>query len=136
MTAGAFQHYFGSTNPNIARPPSRGFVAKFKPVSSGAALAYATYLGGTDPAQGAYSDGIGGIAADAAGNAYVSGNASYNFPVTAGAYDTNPCPSTLCQNRAFLAKINPAGSGLVWATFIGGVHPDLSAVDYHQRSPS
>jgi len=129
VTAGAFQHYFGSTNPNIATPPSRGFVAKFKPVSSGAALAYATYLGGTDPAQGAYSDGIGGIAADAAGNAYVSGNASYNFPVTAGAYDTNPCPSTLCQNRAFLAKINPAGSGLVWATFIGGARPDLSAAD-------
>ncbi len=129
VTAGAFQHYFGSTNPNIATPPSRGFVAKFNPVSSGAALAYATYLGGTDPAQGAYSDGIGGIAADAAGNAYVSGNASYNFPVTAGAYDTSPCPSTLCQNRAFLAKINPAGSGLVWATFIGGARPDLSAVN-------
>lgn len=128
VTAGAFQHYFGNTNPNLSSN-SRGFVAKFNPVSSGAALAYATYLGGTDPAQGAYSDGIGGIAADAAGNAYVSGNASYNFPVTAGAYDTSPCPSTLCLNRAFLAKINPAGSGLVWATFIGGARPDLSAVN-------
>ena len=128
VTAGAFQHYIGNTTPNFSSN-SRGFVAKFNPVSSGAALAYATYLGGTDPAQGAYSDGIGGIAADAAGNAYVSGNASYNFPVTVGAYDTNPCPSTLCQNRAFLAKINPAGSGLVWATFIGGARPDLSAVN-------
>ena len=129
VTAGAFQHYIGSTNPNLATPPSRGFVAKFNPVSSGAALAYATYLGGTDPNQGALSDGIGGIAADAAGNAYVSGNASYNFPVTAGAYDTTPCPpNTFCQNRAFLAKINPAGSGLVWATFIGGA-PNLSAAN-------
>ena len=128
VTAGAFQHYFGNTSPNFSSN-SRGFVAKFNPVSSGAALVYATYLGGTDPAQGAYSDGIGGIAADAAGNAYVSGNASYNFPVTAGANDTNPCPTTLCQNRAFLAKINPAGSGLVWATFIGGARPDLSAAD-------
>ncbi len=127
VTAGAFQHYIGNTNPSLASN-SRGFVAKFNPVSSGAGLAYATYLGGTDPAQGAYSDGIGGIAADAAGNAYVSGNASYNFPVTAGAYDTNPCPFTLCQNRGFLAKINPAGSALVWATFIGGTRPDLSAV--------
>jgi hypothetical protein len=129
VTAGAFQHYFGNTNPNFSSN-SRGFVAKFNPVSSGAALAYATYLGGTDPAQGAYSDGIGGIAADAAGNAYVSGNASYNFPVTAGAYDTTPCPPhTFCLNRGFLAKINPAGSGLVWATFIGGATPDLSAVN-------
>jgi len=130
VTPGAFQHYIGSTNQNLATPPSRGFVAKFNPVSSGAALAYATYLGGTDPNQGALSDGIGGIAADAAGNAYVSGNASYNFPVTAGAYDTTPCPpNTFCQNRAFLAKINPAGSGLVWATFIGGARADLSAVN-------
>jgi uncharacterized protein (TIGR03437 family) len=129
VTAGAFQHYIGSTNPNLATPPSRGFVAKFNPVSSGAALVYATYLGGTDPAQGALSDGIGGIGADAAGNAYVSGNASYNFPVTAGAYDTTPCPpNTFCQNRAFLAKINPAGSGLVWATFIGGA-PNLSSAN-------
>ena len=128
VTAGAFQHYIGNTNPLLSSN-SRGFVAKFSPVSSGATLLYATYLGGTDPAQGAYSDGLGGIAADAAGNAYVSGNASYNFPVTAGAYDTTPCPYTLCQNRAFLAKINPAGSGLVWATFIGGTRPDLSAVD-------
>ncbi|HSR08341.1 MAG TPA: Ig-like domain repeat protein [Bryobacteraceae bacterium] len=128
VTAGAFQHYIGNMNPALASN-SRGFVAKFNPVSAGAGLAYATYLGGTDPAQGAFSDGIGGIAADAAGNAYVSGNASYNFPVTAGAYDTNPCPSTLCQNRAFLAKINPAGSALVWSTFIGGARPDLSAVN-------
>ena len=128
VTAGAFQHYIGNTNPSLASN-SRGFVAKFNPVSSGAGLAYATYLGGTDPAQGAYSDGIGGITADAAGNAYVSGNASYNFPVTAGAYDTNSCPYTLCLNRGFLAKINPAGSALVWSTFIGGTRPDLSAVD-------
>ena len=129
VTAGAFQHYIGNMNPALSSN-SRGFVAKFSPVSSGATLLYATYLGGTDPAQGALSDGIGGIAADAAGNAYVSGNASYNFPVTAGAYDATPCPSnTFCQNRAFLAKINPAGSALVWATFIGGTRPDLSAVD-------
>jgi len=72
VTAGAFQHYIGNMNPALSFN-SGGSFAKFNPVSSGAALAYATYLGGTDPAQGAYSDGIGGIAADAAGNAYVSG---------------------------------------------------------------
>ncbi len=129
VTAGAFEHYFGNTNPGLASP-SRGVLAKFNPVSSGASLVYATYLGGTDPAQGAYSDGMAGIVADAAGNAYISGNASYNFPVTPGAYDTNPCPANSgCLNRGFLAKMNPAGSALVWSTFIGGTRPDLSAVD-------
>jgi hypothetical protein len=130
VTPGAFQPYFGSTNPSLATPPGRGFVAKFNPVSSGAALAYATYLGGTDPAQGAYSDGIAGVAADGDGYAYVSGNASYNFPVTDGAYSTAPCPTTLCQNRGFLAKIDPDGSALVWATFVGNPdRPDLSAAN-------
>ena len=129
VTAGAFEHYFGNTNPNLASP-SRGVLAKFSPVTSGASLIYATYLGGTDPAQGAYSDGMAGIAVDAAGNAYISGNASYNFPVTPGAYDTTPCPpNSGCLNRGFLAKMNPAGSALVWSTFIGGSRPDLSAVN-------
>jgi uncharacterized protein (TIGR03437 family) len=127
VTKGAFQPYYGNMSPNFSSP-SRGFVAKFNPVSAGASLVYATYLGGTDPAQGAYSDGIGGIAADAAGNAYVSGNASYDFPVTAGAYNTTPCPqNAFCLNRGFLAKINPAGSALVWATFVGNSDPTLSA---------
>ena len=130
MTPGAFQTtYYGNPTPGFSTA-TRGFVAKFKPVSSGASLFYTTYLGGTDPSQTAYQDFVSGIAVDAAGNAYVSGNASYDFPVTAGAYDTTPCPSTLCENRNFLAKLNPAGSALVWATFVGNeVRPDLSAAD-------
>ena len=124
VTPGAFQPYYGNVSP------SRGFVAKFSPVSSGSALVYATYLGGTDPAQGANSDGIGGVAADAAGNAYISGNASYDFPVTAGAYNTTPCPpNTFCLNRGFLAKINPAGTALVWSTFVGNADPTHSAAN-------
>jgi hypothetical protein len=46
VTQGAFQRYYGSLTP------SRGFVAKFNPVNSGAALLYATYLGGTDRPKG------------------------------------------------------------------------------------
>lgn len=130
VTPGAFQTtYYGNPTPGFSTA-TRGFVAKFKPISSGASLLYATYLGGTDPTQLAYQDFVAGIAADAAGNAYVSGNASYDFPVTAGAYDTTPCPYTLCENRNFLAKLNPTGSALVWATFVGNMtRPDLSAAD-------
>jgi uncharacterized protein (TIGR03437 family) len=130
VTKGAFQTtYYGNPTPGYSTA-TRGFVAKFNPVSSGASLFYTTYLGGTDPTQLAYQDFVSGIAVDAAGDAYVSGNASYDFPVTAGAYDTTPCPYTLCENRNFLAKLNPAGSALVWATFAGNpTNPTLSAAD-------
>jgi uncharacterized protein (TIGR03437 family) len=120
VTPGAFQTtYYGP--PIVGGFESRGFVAKFSPVSgAGASLVYATYLGGTDPNQVSYQDVVAGIAADAAGNAYMSGNASYDFPVTVGANNSTPCPSAnSCQNRGFLAKLNPAGTALVWATFVG-----------------
>lgn len=130
VTKGAFQTtYYGNPNPGYSTA-TRGFVAKFTPVKSGASLFYTTYLGGTDPTQLAYQDFVSGIAVDAAGDAYVSGNASYDFPVTAGAYDTAPCSYTLCENRNFLAKLNPAGSALVWATFVGNAtNPTQSAAD-------
>jgi uncharacterized protein (TIGR03437 family) len=129
VTAGAFQTtYYGNPKPGFGTS-SRGFVAKFNPVSSGASLAYATYVGGFDTTVVSYQDVISGIAADAAGNAYISGNASYDFPATAGANNTIPCPSAgSCGNRGFLAKLNPAGTALAWATFVGTLtNPTLSA---------
>jgi uncharacterized protein (TIGR03437 family) len=119
-TPGAFQTtYYGNPNAGFGTS-TRGFVARFKPVSSGASLVYATYLGGFDKTVVSYQDVISGVAADAAGNAYVSGNASYDFPATAGANNSTPCPAAnSCANRGFLAKLNPAGSALVWATFVG-----------------
>jgi uncharacterized protein (TIGR03437 family) len=113
VTAGAFQKYSG----NLL---ARGFVAKFSPVGSqgGSSLTYATYLGGTDSAND-NSDQIGGIAVDAAGNAYVTGNTgSYDFPVTVAT--PTYCTAKLgCQNTGFLTKINPAGNGVVWSTLVG-----------------
>ena len=130
VTSGAFQTtYYGNPKPGFGTS-SRGFVAKFNPVSAGASVAYTTYLGGFDTTVVSYQDVISGIAADAAGNAYISGNASYDFPATAGANNTTPCPSAnSCVNRGFLAKLNPAGSALVWATFVGTgtPNPTLSA---------
>jgi len=120
VTAGAFQtKYYGNPQPGFGTS-TRGFVAKFSPASSAASLIYTTYVGGFDTTVVSYQDVISGIAADAAGNAYITGNASYDFPVTGGANNTTPCPSAgSCGNRGFVAKLNPAGSALVWATFVG-----------------
>jgi hypothetical protein len=53
-----------------------------------------------------------GTAVDAAGNAYVTGQASTSLPTTPGAFMTS-------GSGAFVAKLNPTGA-LVYATFLGG----------------
>ena len=89
------------------------FVAKLNPAGSG--LAYATFLGGN------YHDYGRAIAVDGAGSAYVTGDTSAtNFPTTPGAFDT----SYHGGRDAFVAKLNPAGSGLAYATFLGGSDGD------------
>jgi len=84
------------------------FVAKLNLAGSG--LIYATYLGGS-----AHDSGFG-IAVDGSGSAYVTGyTGSTDFPTempfqgtNGGGYD------------AFVAKLNLAGSGLLYATYLGG----------------
>jgi len=105
-TAGAFQTTFGGNQD--------AFVTKLNP--TGSALLYSTYLGGTGFDQGL------GIAVDTSDNAYVSGltTSSINFPTTAGASQT-----TYGGNQdAFVTKLNPSGSGLVYSTYLGGTGTD------------
>jgi len=84
------------------------FLTKLNP--AGSALVYSTFLGGSG------FDSAGGLALDAAGNAYLSGGAgSVDFPTTPGAFDTLPDGSD-----AFITKVNPAGSALVYSTVLGG----------------
>ena len=73
-------------------------------------LSYSTYLGGSG-----YNSGQG-IAVDSAGDAYVSGQTgSTNFPTA------NPLQATFGgSSDAFVAKLNPAGSALVYSTYLGG----------------
>src|SRR5438093_2961462 len=69
-------------------------------------LSYSTYLGGSG------DDSGGGIAVDADGNAYVAGRTSSpNFPTVAGAFQ----PTRGSTTDAFVAKLNPAGSALVYS---------------------
>ena len=108
------------------------FVAKVN--SAGTGMAYVTYLGAGDlqPGVGTIAtDDVYAIAADAAGNAYISGStADPNFPATAGAYQnalTNPAsPPFVGPPDAFVAKLNPTGSGMVWATYLGGTDADAA----------
>ena len=103
------------------------FVTKLNP--TGTALVYSTYLGGTPaavPAGGSDPFEFGrAIAVDAAGNAYVAGQTtSANFPTTAGAFDRSLNVGTFDATDAFVTKLNAAGSGLVYSTFIGGTDID------------
>src|SRR6266576_5953846 len=100
-TAGALQTTFGGVED--------GFVAELNP--SGSALVYSTYVGG------AGSDQATGIAVDAAGNAYVTGiTNSTDFPTTPGALQTVYGGVT----NAFVTVFGPAGSSLVYSTYLGG----------------
>jgi uncharacterized repeat protein (TIGR01451 family) len=79
------------------------------------AIVYSTFLGGASFDQGT------GIAVDAQGSAYVTGyTESTDFPL-AGALQ-----GTLHGfNDAFVVKLNPAGTALVYGTYLGGDSDDL-----------
>ena len=85
----------------------------FKLTPSGNALAYATYLGGTNHDVGT------GITVDSSGAAYVTGTTqSDDFNVV-------PDPGALQEDNAgaqdaFVSKLNPAGNSLAFSTYLGG----------------
>jgi hypothetical protein len=73
-------------------------------------LDYATYLGGSG------ANGANAIAVDADGNAYVVGTTtSADFPLKNALQ-----PTVGSSSSAFIAKLNHNGSGLVYATYLGG----------------
>jgi hypothetical protein len=102
-TAGAFQ-------PTYSDGLSDAFVTKFAP--DGATLLYSTFLGGnlTDISRDIY--------VDSEGNAYLTGSTTSNdFPTTPNAFQTSPPGDT----DAFVTKLNPSGSALVYSTYLGGI---------------
>jgi len=92
-----------------------GSYDKTRPLVIDPVLLYSTYLGGS------VSDGGYGIAVDAAGSAYVTGyTGSPDFPTA------NPLqPSLSGYDNAFVAKLNPTGSALVYSTYLGGSGGDI-----------
>jgi hypothetical protein len=91
------------------------FVTKLD--AAGSALLYSTYLGGSAV------DGGNGIAVDASGNAYLTGEtSSTDFPTR------NPFqPANRGGRDAFVTRLNAQGSGLVYSTYLGGSAIDVGA---------
>ena len=103
ITPGSFSTVFHGGND--------AFAAKL--LFDGSLLLYAAYLGGD---KGDYGMGI---AVNATGEAFVTGmTASPNFPVTPGAFKTTY--SSGGYTDAFVVRISPGGTSLVYATYLGG----------------
>jgi Ca2+-binding RTX toxin-like protein len=100
-----------TVGPDLTFDGGDAFVAKVNP--SGTAFSYAGYIGGNG-----YEAGYG-IAVDSSGSAYVTGETAGSepttFPVPKAAFST-----TGMGTDAFVAKVNPSGTALSYAGFIGG----------------
>jgi hypothetical protein len=109
-TGTAFQPIKASPGAN-----SDAFVTKI--AANGSALLYSTYLGGL------YSngdDGAADVAVDSSGNAYILGaTRSASFPILNAVQ-----PVIGGYKDAFITKLNPMGTGLIYSTFLGGAGED------------
>lgn len=131
----------GSFDTSFNGGPQDAWVAKVRPDGKG--LAYAGFIGGGtgNPSDTASNnEQANGVAVDAAGNAYVSGftvsSETTGFPTGTGfgglkGYDKTfnslqPPPGGPLIPDGFLVKVNPAGSALTYATYIGGGSGDAS----------
>jgi uncharacterized protein (TIGR03437 family) len=88
--------------------PGSSFVTKVNPQGTG--LVHSTCL-----APGSLNE----LAVDSAGNAYVAGRAGAGFPTTPGAFQP-VFPAANTESAGIVFKLNPAGSALVYSTYLGG----------------
>ena len=113
-TPGAFLSTIGANEA--------GFVTELN--TSGSALVYSTYIGGSTVNTTPCETCTTSIAVDSSGSAYVTGlTAESNFPTTSGAYQT-VLKSSAKGHDAFVTKLNPTGTGLVFSTYLGGSNDD------------
>lgn len=121
VTGETFSDDFPTTAGVLRGTPCAGFntdafVSKFN--ADGSALEYSTLICGS------LADRALAIAVDSAGNAYVAGETtSADFPVTSGAVQGAPRG---VYEDAFVVKLNPAGSQLLYSTYLGGSFPDAA----------
>ncbi len=90
------------------------FLVKLAP--PGRRIIFSTYIGGTD------SDSGRDIAIDSADNTYIAGHTwSFDFPLA------NPLQGVFGGLRdAYVMKIDPAGSKIIYSTYIGGEGDDTA----------
>jgi uncharacterized protein (TIGR03437 family) len=94
---------------------SDGFITKLS--ASGSSLVYSTYVGGAD------ADDISALAVDSFGAVYATGESTTAaiFPARTAAIQAANAGGA---GDAFALKLNPAGSEMVYATFLGGSEED------------
>ena len=96
-----------------------------KPLVIDPVLTYSTYLGGSGD-DFVFACCFDSIAVDPRGNAYVIGwTNSTAFPTPASESHPGPGRSAVYRNDAFVAKLNAAGTALVYSTYLGGTGDDI-----------
>ena len=86
-------------------------------------LAWSTYVDGTLNTTNGYQYDI---TVDTAGNVYATGQNNDSYPVTAGVYDNTyngdggNALAICSMGDVFVYKMNPTGTTLLWATYVGG----------------
>ena len=138
LDAAASVYVTGSTGPAFATTPgaaqprigggcagpscSDAFLLKLS--ADGAKAVYASFLGGSA------EDVARAVAVDSAGQAYLTGDtASSDFPSTSGAAQPKAGGPRLNDGSqwfgdAFVAKFDPSGGKLIYATYLGGSKAD------------
>ncbi len=114
-TVNAFQ----STNNATTRlGGGTAFITKIN--STGDALMYSTYLGGSGGGNGLIGDDAQAIAVNSSGDVFVGGvTASTDFPTVNPVQSTNKA-SAIGASNAFVSELNPAGNALLFSTYLGG----------------
>jgi uncharacterized protein (TIGR03437 family) len=113
VTAGAFQ----SSAAFIVNGLQQNHIFVTKVNAAGSALVYSTLINGSG------TEDARAIAVDSGGNAYITGaTTSLDFPVTAGALQKTAAKTTGFSpiQHGYVAKLNAAGSALVYATYLSG----------------
>jgi hypothetical protein len=113
VTGTVFSYDFPVKNAFMENIPSyyfATFITKIDPANAGdESLVYSTFLGGE------YDDYSSSIAVDRYGCAYVTGNATLGFPVTANAIQKE----YQGKGDIYVTKLSADGSSLVYSTFLG-----------------
>ena len=102
---------------SIKKGQSDVFLSKF---DANGSFVYSTFLGGSD------EDVAFAVAADAAGNAYITGlTVSTDFPTLHGLQEFGGPPGPFGGGDAFVTKVNASGTAGIYSTYLGGSAQDL-----------
>ncbi|MFN2454775.1 MAG: SBBP repeat-containing protein [Pyrinomonadaceae bacterium] len=131
-----YSTYCDASNDIAADPPGNAYVAGgtlvLKLNSAGTALVYSFNYGSTNNGGSNIPNAVAnGVAVDSSGNAYVTGfTFSPNFPTRnafQGTYGNSGSFNNALFSDAFISKINPAGTALLYSTYLGGTGRDAGA---------